>query len=226
MRLFKVLPDAYDKSSPHTYQPEEGIALSFIYNVPCLTADSYGWVNSALSAKGVDPNLHILPVVLTESTKKELQAIISAKKLWSRSILIKYASLHKSSDGINFLKEEDCSEDKNLLVSLDLPLSASQPYYEFEGDVEVVLGKYATYYGDFNGNSYEVEKENALCCAIVKMGDGAKLSCTYTNRYREGKIIENLVGSKFAFICYGGQLLRLNDCNFQQLFSKFTISED
>ena len=226
MRLFKVLPDAYNKSSPHTYQPEEGIALSFICNVPCLTADSYGWVNSDLYAKGIDPNLHILPIVLMESTKKELQAIISARKFWSTSILIKYASLHKSSDGINFLKEKDCSEDKDVLVSLELPLSAAQPYYEFEGDVEVVLGKYATYYGDKDGNSHEVEKENALSCAIVRMGDGAKLSFTYTNRFREGKIIENLVGSKFAFICYGGQLLKLDDCNFQRLFSKFTISED
>ncbi len=58
------------------------------------------------------------------------------------------------------------------------------------------------------------------------MGDKSKVSFTYTNRYRQGQIIENIVGQKYEFICSGGQLLRLKDCNFQNLFSSFMVSKE
>lgn len=230
MQLFTLCPDAYDKNSHRTYQPKKGISLRVVRNVlPCFTNDDYAWVTEAISAKGIDPAFHILPIILTESTKNELRVRRQEEPYsWSLSnpLLINYASLQKGSDGVRFLKQEESSEDQNVLVSLELPLSAAQPYYEFEGDVEVVLGIYATYYGKPNSTSYEVEKENALCSAIVKMGNKAKVTLTYTNRYRQGQIIENLVGYKFEFICSSGQLVRLDDCNFHNLYSGFMLDED
>lgn len=226
MRLFRVRPDAYDTSSPRTYKPEEGIALSFIRNVPCLVPDYYAWVIDAMQDKGIDIDCHILPVVLKEATSAELKRKIRTHEIRSNPELLKYASLQKSPDGVNFLKEEGCLEDQNVIVSLELPLSAAQPYYEFEGDTEVLLGAFATYYGKWKDETYEPEKEDALCSAIVRMGDKSKVSFTYTNRYRQGQIIENIVGHKFEFICSNSRLLRLDDCNFQKFFSSFMVSEE
>ncbi|MFB2881731.1 hypothetical protein [Floridanema aerugineum] len=218
MRLFRVCPDAYNKSSPKTYKPEEGIFLSFVRNVPCLTSNGMS-INDTHAT-----NFDILPVILKESTKKQLQVKIKTDEIWSSPVIIKFASLHKSSEGVNFIQQEIASEEQDVLVSLELPLSAAQPYYEFEGDVEVLLGKYTTYYGKQDGATDNVEKENALCSAIIRMGDKAKVSFVYTNRYGQGKIIENLVGYKFEFICSGGQLLRFDDYNFEKLFSNFVVN--
>lgn len=223
MRLFKLCPNAYDKSTPKTYKPEEGITLSYIHNVPCLTIDSYAWVRHTTEDEGSDINCHILPVVPKEETRAELLCRIKTHKRISNPILIKYASLHKNSNGVNFLKEEDYVGDENVIVSLALPLSAAQPHYEFEGDTEVLLGAYATYYGRKEGDNY-IEKEDALCSAIVRMGENAKVSFVYTNRCSQGQIIENIVGHKFEFICSGGRLLRLDDYKFQGLFSGFLVS--
>jgi hypothetical protein len=82
---------------------------------------------------------------------------------------------------------------------------------------------YGNYYGEWNGYSYKLEQENALRSAIVRMRNGAKIAFTYTNRYGEGKIIENLVGHKFEFICCDGQMLKIDDCNFQKLYSNFKM---
>lgn len=222
MRLFKICPDAYNKYSYQTYKPEEGISLSWVKNIPCLTTNGSTW----FTEKDTTPNFRILPVVLTEESKKELQIKIDTKKCFTNPFLVKYASLHKSSDGVTFIKEEKVSEVQDILVSLEAPLSAAQPYYQFDGDVEVILGGYGNYYGEWNGESYEVEKKNALSSAIVRMANEAKVAFTYTNRYREGQIIENLVGHKFEFICSEGQLLRLDDHNFHKLYSNFKINKN
>ena len=73
---------------------------------------------------------------------------------------------------------------------------------------------YATYYGERNDTSYEVEKQDALCYALVRLGNKTKVTFTYTNRFRQGQIIENLVGHKFEFICSGGQLLSSTLSNY------------
>jgi hypothetical protein len=219
MRLFKICPDAYNKYSHYTYKPEKGICLSWIKNVPCLTTHGSIW----LTEQDTTPNYQILPVILTEESKKQLQIKIDTKKYFTDPFLVKYANLHKSSDGVNYLKEEKLSEDCDALVLLEIPLSAAQPYYEFQGDAEVILGAYGNYYGEWNGDSYKLEQENALRSAIVRMRNGAKIAFTYTNRYGEGKIIENLVGHKFEFICSDGQMLRIDDYNFQKLYSNFKM---
>jgi hypothetical protein len=222
MRLFRVCPNASDKYSPQTYKPEEGIALGFVHNVPRLTTDHYAWVIRAMEDKGIDIACHILPVVLKEATNAELQSRIGTREINSNPVFLKNASLHQSSEGVNFLKEEEYIEDQNIIVSLELPLSAAQPYYEFEGDTEVLLGVFATYYG----KNHEIEKEEALCSAIVRMGNKSKVSVTYTNRHGTGIQVENIVGQEYKFICSDGQLKRLNDCNFQNLFSSFMVNKE
>lgn len=226
MQLFRVCPDASDRYSLQTYKPEEGIALGFVHNVPHLTTDSYAWVISAMQDKGIDIACHILPVVLKEATNAELKVRSKTCKINSNPLFLKYASLHQNPGGVNFLKEEEYFEDQNVIVSLELPLSAAQPYYEFEGDTEVLLRVFATYYGKRKDKNYEIEKEEALCSAIVRMGNKSKVSVRYTNRHRTGQTIENIVGQKYEFICSGGQLLRLKDCNFQNLFSSFMVSKE
>lgn len=211
MRLFTICPN----TGSYSYSPTNGISLSLVTGVPCLTIGRYGWCGSAQQPK--DPSVNILPVTLTESTRKEIQAEVNIEEYGQITYpllqsFLKYATLHNSSHGFTFLREEDtCNNDQDVLVSLELPLSAAQPYYEFEGDIEVVLGAYAKYYNE----SYEVEKENILCSAIIKMRDGAKLSFTYTNRYGEGVVIKEIMGQKFRFVCSKGHLLRLDDYKFQ-----------
>ncbi|MEH1832033.1 MAG: hypothetical protein V7L29_08160 [Nostoc sp.] len=202
MRLFTICPN----TGSYSYIPTDGISLNLVAGVPCLTLGCYAWCSSAQQPK--DPSVNILPVTLTESTKKEIQAKVNTL----RQYYLKYATLHNSSHGFSFLKEEDtCNNEQDVVVSLELPLSAAQPYYEFEGDIDVVLGAYAKYYNE----SYEVEKENILCSAIIKMRDGAKLSFTYTNRYGQGIVIKEMMGQKFRFVCSNGHLLRLDDYKFQ-----------
>lgn len=233
MKLFTLCPDAYNKDSHLTYKPSEGIHLNVVRDVPCITVDAgYGKITNSVNSQESNSDCHILlPVVLKESTKKELQfRREESPHSWSHRnpILINYVSLHTNSNGVRFLKEEDCFEDEYALVSLNLPLTAAQPYYNFEGNFEVLIGSYATYYGsrDSASGRCEVEKEDALCSAIVKLENEAKISLTYTNRYRQGQIIENLVGYKFEFICSNGQLLRLDDYSFYNLYSNFTITKD
>ena len=228
MRLFRVCPDAGWKSKPQDYKPEEGIALSLIRNVPCLTPTRYGWETDAMRDKGMDVACYILPVVLNKTTNAELQDKIRTRK--NKSTIdsytlkhdLKYASLHKNPDNVNYLKEEECNENQDVIVSLELPLSAAQPCYELEGNIDILLGAYATYYD----KEHKIEKENALCSAIVRMGERSKVSFTYTNRYGSGEQIKNLMGYKFEFICSDGYLLRLNDRNFEKLFSSFIIDQE
>ncbi|MBE9198735.1 hypothetical protein IQ233_06355 [Nodularia sp. LEGE 06071] len=210
MRLFTIHPS----TSSHNYSPIDGICLTLLDKVPCLTIGSYGWCGSAQQVK--DPSVHILPISIKESTKKKIEAEINIEDCGQMiyplsQCLIKYASLHESSQGYYFLKEEDDSTDQDLLVSLELPLYAAQPYYEFEGNVDIILCAYATYYNE----CFEIEKENALCSAIIKMRDGAKLLFRYTNREGQGKDIKKLMGQQFRFICSGGELLSLSDYKFQ-----------
>lgn len=228
MKLFRVCPNADWGSSNKNYKPEQGIPLTLIRSVPCLILPRVSWVSGAIQDKKIDIDSHILPVILKEATKTELQDKIRTRKNkstidhYSLKQNLKYASLHKNPDNVNYLKQEECIEDQGVIVSLDLPLSAAQPYYEFEGDIEILLGAYATYYD----KEHKIEKENALCSAIVRMGERSKVSFTYTNRYGSGEQIKNLMGYKFEFICSDGYLLRLNDRNFEKSFSSFMIDQE
>lgn len=51
--------------------------------------------------------------------------------------------------------------------------------------MEILLGNYVTY----QGKNYEVEKEDALCSGIIKMGNGSKLNFIYTNYCDQGVAI-------------------------------------
>ncbi len=233
MKLYTICPDSRNASN---YKPQEDIRMSIVEDVPCLTACSYAWVYDSLKAKGIDSNSHILPILLLESTKdnilykKRLTEEYRQKireneevdyedfKARDEPTFIKNAIVKKNSNGITFLEEKELSQDVEVIVSLELPLSAAQPYYEFEGDVEILLGTYANYYGD-----WKLEAENQLCEAIIKMGNGAKVRFTYSNRYGQGILIKEMLDVKFEFICHQGKLTRLDEHNFSSSYSDFKI---
>jgi hypothetical protein len=180
MKLFTVQPSCGFEDSHRDYVPTVGIHLEFIDNVPCLSAGSFR---------------NILPVVLQSSTIEKFDLRNNTKENRSklRDFKLIQASLHKSPEGVLFLQEEDSSKDDNVIVSLKKPLSAAQPYYEFEGDTEILSGDYSNYYSSFD----VVEKENILCSAIVRMADKSKVSFTYTNRNGQGIQIKYLMDTKF-----------------------------
>ncbi|MBD2490385.1 hypothetical protein [Aulosira sp. FACHB-615] len=220
MRLFRLNPNPYDKYNYKNYKPEEGIYLQFIDDVPYFKTQIYGWAIRTVQSD--NSSINILPIILTDSTKQELKIKLNERKFSGEEILIKYGSCHKNLNNINFIKEESSPVSKDVIVSLEVPLYAAQPYYEFEGEFAVLLGSYGNYYGKLNGNNY-LEKENALCAAVIKMAEGSILKLKYTNRYNQGQIIENIVGNEFKFIAHNGYLMRFDDYEFNTNFSDFAI---
>ena len=222
MKLYTVSPNPY---SYRNYTPEEGIELGIVKKVPCLDPKSYAWEYHALESEGIDPDFHILPVILTESEKLKIKDRVTQRtKSKFKNQRIHSATLHRNSNSVFFLKQQDTNiiekiEDKNVLVSLELPLSAAQPYYEFAGDIEIILGIYANYYG----KNFLIEKENILCSGIVKMTEGSSMTVHYTNRLGEGEAITWMMDEVFKFICHDGKLTRLDDHNFSQLYSDFEL---
>lgn len=220
MRLYTICPNPYDFKN---YTPEEGIALGIVKNVPCLNPRSYAWEYHALESNGIDPILHILPVLLTESKKLEIKDKIKDKKHIEYNLdeYIYNAKLQKNSNSMFFLEQQDLLviTDKEVLVSLRLPLSAAQPYYEFVGKIEVILG----IYGDYSGKNWTIEKENILCSGIIKMTEGSQLSVHYTNRGGQGVAITWMMNETFHFICHDGKLTRLDNHKFANLYSDFEL---
>ncbi|MCT7973834.1 hypothetical protein [Laspinema olomoucense] len=217
MRLYTICPNPDNFKN---YTPEERIALGIVKNVPCLNAGGYAWQYDALKKNGIDPNLHILPVRLTESKKIEIKEKLKNEEMYE-PIYIYNGNLEMSSNSSFFVEEQDLPviTDKEILVSLKLPLSAAQPYYEFVGKIEVILGIYADYYG----KECKIEKENMLCSGIIKMTEGSQLSFHYTNRYGQGVAITGMMKETFQFICHDGKLTRLDNHKFANLYSDFEL---
>ena len=213
MKLFTIRPSC-NKNSHLSFKPEEGIRIELVKDVFCLTLDACKWVRESL---GDDPIRHILPLELNTADTDDESMRHFKDEVTMSQVKLEYASLHKLQDGIAFLREEDVSTDNSVIIFLALPVCAAQPYYEFEGDTEIILGAYANYYD----SKSQVEKENALCSAIVRIGNNSKISFAYTNRYGQGERMSYMTRDKFEFTCNDGVLMRSEDSKFKSLFSQF-----
>jgi hypothetical protein len=177
----------------------------------------------------------------TEESKKELQLKGNTEDInqeffeeKTKPIKIYDSTLHKNEKGILFLKEQALSQDKDIIVLLELPVNDAQPHYKFHGNTEILLSLHTTYYDKSSDSISQAQ----LYIAIVKMSHGSKIEFTYSSPYSEDitlPTLQNLMKHKFEYNCYEGGLYyrdaygdklyfkKPDEKEFLELYSEFSI---
>lgn len=253
MRLYTI--DTVERNHYYKvkFHPEAGITIKLFKNVPCLAFSESSSILRAFGQAGLNRGNHIIPIVLQESTKEKLkslkniednQKLIGENSEYLKSayiykninnIKIFDATLHKNDKGSFFLKEQPLSQDKDIIVYLELPVSDAQPHYKFHGNTEILLSLHSTYY-DISSQKFS---QNQLYVAIVKMDHASKVELTYSSPYSDDITLvslKNLMQYQFEYSCHEGGLYYKNDYaekfyfkeyqdqEFLNLYSEFSVN--
>ncbi|MEH2042785.1 hypothetical protein [Nostoc sp.] len=225
MRLYTIDTVQRDNYYKLEFQPQAGIMLKLVKNVPCLGFSDYYAIGDAIIKAGINKDHHIIPIILQQSTIEELKNIQnteeSKKELQlkgntedinqeyfqqkTKPIKIYDSRLHKNEKEILFLKEQALSQDKDIIVLLELPVNDAQPHYKFDGNIEILLSLHKTYYYESSNSISQPQ----LYVAIVKMSHGSKVDFTYSSPYSDNitlPTLQNLMKYKFEYTCYEGGL--------------------
>lgn len=225
MRLYTIDTVQRDYYYKLEFQPQAGMILRLLKNVPYLGFSDYYGIRDAIREAGINKDHHLIPIILQESTIEELKNIqdreqskkelqlqgntenINQEYFEEKNKIIKIydCTLHKNEKGTPFLKEQALSKDKDIIVLLELPVNDAQPHYKFDGNIEILLKLDKAYYYE-SSNSFS---QPQLYVAIVKMSHGSKLEFTYSSPYSDYLTIptlQNLMKHKFEYTCYEGGL--------------------
>ncbi|MHC5777771.1 hypothetical protein [Nostoc sp.] len=254
MRLYTIDTVQRDNYYKLQFQPQAGMILKLVKNVPCLGFSDCYAIGDAIIKAGINKDHNIIPFLLQQSTieelkniqnteeyKKELQLKSNTEDInqeyfeeKTKTIKIYDSTLHKNEKGIIFLKEQALSQDKDIIVLLELPVNQAQPHYKFDGNIEILLSLHKTYY-DESSNSIS---QPQLYVAIVKMSHGSKVEFTYSSPYSDDitlRTLQNLIKYKFEYTCHEGGLYykdidgdklyfkKPDEKEFLNLYSEFSI---
>jgi hypothetical protein len=241
MRLYTI--DTVDRDYKLQFQPQAGIIVKLVKNVPCLGFSDRYAIGDAIIKPGINKDHHIIPILPQQSTIEELKIIQNAEDInnkeyfeqKTKSIKIYDSTLHKNDKLILYLKEQALSQDKDIIVILELPVNDAQPHYRFDGNIEILLSLHKTYYNESSNSISQPQ----LYVAIVKMSHGSKVEFTYSSPYSHDITIptlQKLMKYKFEYTCHEGGLYYRNaygdklyfkkpdEKEFIDLYSEFSIN--